>query len=36
MVATKACGAAKRHLDFELEGAAFEFLLQAPELGELG
>lgn len=36
MVGTKACGVAKRDLDFELEGAAFLFLLQVHGLGELG
>lgn len=35
MVGTKACGVAKRDLDFEL-GAVFEFLLQVHELGEPG
>ena len=36
MVGTKAYGAAKRDLGFELEGAAFVFLLQVHGLGELG
>lgn len=36
MVGTKACGVAKRDLDFELEGAAFVFLLQVHEPSELG
>lgn len=33
MVGTKACGVAKRDLDFELEGAVLAFQVQ--EMGEL-
>lgn len=35
-VGTKACGEAKRALEFELEEAAFESLLQVHGLGKLG